>query len=178
MTKKHAPNQKYKKKQRVQKHNAKKCTQNAIAKVQFAFFLHFNFKPRFLHLFFQNHVCLVWFAFFRLCFFFWAFVYFFRTHVCPVGPWSDLHFFACFSISFFVFCRIACFKCFFGMQPLVICASPRLSFFAFLFALFLHFFQDVDILEQAQFDSTNMYRFKTLMSSLCYSLSPILENGE
>ena len=79
---------------------------------------------------------------------------------------------------FLFFAELHVSSVFFGMQPLVICASPRLSFFAFLFALFLHFFQDVDILEQAQFDSTNMYRFKTLMSSLCYSLSPILENGE
>ena len=61
------------------------------------------------------------------------------------------------SLFFFVFLQNCMFQVFFFGHALVICASPRLSFFAFLFALFLHFFQDVDILEQAQFDSTNMW---------------------
>ena len=45
---------------------------------------------------------LVWFAFFSLSFCFLPrFFNFFRNHVCPVGPWSDLLFFFCTFLHFY-----------------------------------------------------------------------------
>ena len=115
----------------------------------------FCFSPRSLHFFFRNHVCLVgpWsdLHFFSL---FPSFLQLFRNHVCPVGLWCDLHFFFAFSpfLSFVSF-RVAFFNCMFFWH-LFFLPLPDLHFSIPFFPLFLHFFQDVDILEQAQFDST------------------------
>ena len=101
---------------------------------------------------------LVWFAFFSLSFCFLPrFFNFFRNHVCPVGPWSDLLFsFARFCMS--IFCSFqSCFvqlRFFFFFGICSFCFSrvctPHLHVFCFISI----FFQVENLLEQAQFDNT------------------------
>ena len=104
-----------------------------------------------------------------------VFAFCFRNHVCPVGPGSDLHLFcilfACF--SFFVcicllfaqvlqlFSKIMFVQLVSGLICIVFAVFLHLSFRVacfnpMFFALFLHFVQDVNILEQAHFDTTNL----------------------
>ena len=101
---------------------------------------------------------LVWFAFFSLSFCFLPrFFNFFRNHVCPVGPWSDLLFFLhVFAFLFFAPFRVAFFNCvfFFFFCICSFCFSrvctPHLHVFCFISI----FFQVENLLEQAQFDNT------------------------
>ena len=87
---------------------------------------------------------LVWFAFFFLFFFAFCpgFSTFFRNHVCPVGPWSNLlfllHVFAC---LFFAPFRVAFFNCVFSFfLEFVLFASPASALLiCMFFALFLFF---------------------------------------
>ena len=86
---------------------------------------------------------LVWFAFFSLSFCFLPrFFNFFRNHVCPVGPWSDLLFFLhVFAFLVFAPFRVAFFNCVFSsFFAFVLFASPASALLiCMFFALFLFF---------------------------------------
>ena len=151
------------KKMQVQKHNAKKCKSLvwfAFCSLFFAllfcrFFFCFclvffvflciclgfcNFFPKSC----LSSWSLVWFAFFLFLFAFCpGFSTFFRNHVCPVGPWSDLlFFFARFCMS--IFCSFqSCFfqLCFFLLfLHLFLLLLPRLHSSFACFLLYFYFF--------------------------------------
>ena len=125
------------------------------------FFCLFVLLPRLLQLF--PEIMFVQLVPGLICFFSLSFCFlprffnFFRNHVCPVGPWSDLLFFwHVFACLFFAPFRVAFFNCvfFFFFCICSFCFSrvctPRLHVFCFISI----FFQVENLLEQAQFDNT------------------------
>ena len=107
-------NQKCPKNMQVQQHNAKKNTNarpNAGAKAQVAFFRSCSL-PKFCIFFSEimfvqlvpGLICIFAFCLHFSSFFLGSmFATFFRNHVCPNGPGSDLHLFAFFSFFFKAF---------------------------------------------------------------------------
>ena len=130
MTKKHAPNQKYKKKKRVQKHHAKNANKMQSQKCSSHFSCILILNLGFCICF--SKIMFVWsdlhffgFAIFLLSYIFSELMF---VQLVPGLICIFLHA----SLFFFVFCRIACFKCFFWACTCNLCLSQTFIFCIFV----------------------------------------------